>query len=522
MKRKNYIALIVFAVLAAALALLPVLTGRGEDEDKAVILSAGAEQRELAKKLYTGGALTAGEAADVTVPEGVRITAYTVSNGDLVQAGDPIALPDRLSVMTAVTQVQDAMQELKSDIDVYWNTTLGAFGMETDGTVTINGKEADAYALANSAEYQELLDRHRRYEEQMLTLFTLYQDQTVKAPADGMIDGLDESLLKPLSGGANARLALLAANTPYGDDEKTYRNYVGTVCALTPEGLEMRINPAPCPVEDYLQTQSLDLSPEAMTESGVYAGLAPVFEYADGQWVTVPREMLAVGDVLLFAYDGGAEPVWIVRLNADTPEQEEEDPQSGDRRQEQSGTFTLPSYSLSGMTQQPDTTPTVTPGDVTLCRVIPMDEMTLTARLDEQDIRLLSVGKTVTLTLDALPGQSFTATVSAVSTVGDNNGGSSKFDFDLTVPRAEGMLPGMNASVIIDIETLPNVLTIPSAALYEREGKTVVYTALDEKSGSPSAPREVETGFSDGEYVGILSGLTPGEQVFYEYYEYKR
>ena len=107
-----------------------------------------------------------------------------------------------------------------------------------------DGPGYHSFDYINSAEYKELLDRHRQYEERMLTLFRLVQDKAVTAPSDGMIDGLDKSILNPLSFDGSVRLALLAANTPYGDDEKEYRNYVGTVTAVSPEGLEMRMNPA--------------------------------------------------------------------------------------------------------------------------------------------------------------------------------------------------------------------------------------------------------------------------------------
>ena len=64
-----------------------------------------------------------------------------------------------------------------------------------------------------------------------------------------------------------------------------------------------------------------------------------------------------------------------------------------------------------------------------------------------------------------------------------------------------------------------DVLTVPSAALVEDGGKTIVYTALDKKTGEPSAPVEVTTGISDGETVEILSGLSSGDSIYYRYYD---
>ena len=57
------------------------------------------------------------------------------------------------------------------------------------------------------------------------------------------------------------------------------------------------------------------------------------------------------------------------------------------------------------------------------------------------------------------------------------------------------------------------------AALTQSDGKSFVYTALDEKTGEPISLTEVTTGVSDGEYVLIESGLSEGDTVYYPYYE---
>lgn len=81
------------------------------------------------------------------------------------------------------------------------------------------------------------------------------------------------------------------------------------------------------------------------------------------------------------------------------------------------------------------------------------------------------------------------------------------------------MLPNMNASAAITLETIQDALCIPAAALTEADGKTVVYTALDEKTGSPCSPVEVIIGAADADLVQILSGLQEGDPVYYAYYE---
>lgn len=99
------------------------------------------------------------------------------------------------------------------------------------------------------------------------------------------------------------------------------------------------------------------------------------------------------------------------------------------------------------------------------------------------------------------------------------SGGSSKFTVELTLTKDGDMLPNMNASAAITLETIQDALCIPAAALTEADGKTVVYTALDEKTGSPCSPVEVSIGAADADLVQILSGLQEGDPVYYAYYE---
>ena len=50
--------------------------------------------------------------------------------------------------------------------------------------------------LTGNAEYQALAAKHRQYEELMQELFTLYEDDTVKAPNAGFVSDIDENKIK--------------------------------------------------------------------------------------------------------------------------------------------------------------------------------------------------------------------------------------------------------------------------------------------------------------------------------------
>lgn len=157
-------------------------------------------------------------------------------------------------------------------------------------------------------------------------------------------------------------------------------------------------------------------------------------------------------------------------------------------------------------------------GDV-LMTVTPQDTMTLTVAVDESDISSVKTGMSAEITVNALPEEVFEGEITGVAKSGSGNGGSSKFAVEITLPRESEMLSGMSASAVISLYEKMNVLTLPAAALTEDGARTIVYTALDKKTGELASPVEVTTGLSDGEVVEILSGLSSGDTVYYAYYD---
>ena len=131
------------------------------------------------------------------------------------------------------------------------------------------------------------------------------------------------------------------------------------------------------------------------------------------------------------------------------------------------------------------------------------------------DILSVHTGQEAEITVDALPGRAFTGTVTAIDPNGKNNGGNSKYTVTITMPRAENMLDGMNATAVLTVGTTENVLWLPAEALAEQGFKTVVYTGFDAKTGELTGPVEVVTGVSDGDKVEIVSGLEEGQTVWY-------
>lgn len=553
---RTFFLLVLTAAMVAGLAAMPRLSANREVEDIQVsILSGVPERRSLTRAIYSGAALEVPESKTVSVPAEVLVTEFLVANGDTVRQGDPIARVDDVSVMTAVKAVQDSLDEIGSQLQTAKNKiTPGIITVNDEGKLCVNGTQIDDAKLTYYTQYLNLSEQHREYEQLLLDLFRLHQDGVVTAPCDGMVSDLDKTMIANLSGGAGGKLTFLAANTPAGDDDEVYNGYVRLITGIREDGMwEAKTGTTPCIITDFLDTSGVSL---VVSDAVDICSPETVFVYSGGEWSIAA---VTQGDILLYAY-ASDNTYWVIKIGnvpvtpdpeeptePTQPDESETDPtdpsdpsepteptdpaqpgenpgadQGGSRPSGGSGSINWGQISgmvgggSSGGQQQSSLYGTDT---TTLCTVIPMDFMELSLPIDEADIASLQVGLTADITLEALPNRAFSGTVTEISSFGTNSGGSSKFTVTVELPWEEDMLPGMNASVTIPLETMDDCLTVPVAALTEQGSKTVMYTALDEKTGEPTAPVTVELGFSDGEYAQLLSGIEEGSSFHYKYYD---
>ncbi len=751
--------------VVALLALLPMLASESAAAgQQAVLRSAQAERRDIDTKIIGGGQLSGEAAVQVELPAEVKLKEYLVHNGDTVREGEAIAVVDTVSVMTAITGVQETLDYLAEQIasaastsstgtvtavsggtvkliyaqkdDAVQDVMLanGALAvlslddtmavrltlestLEPETAVTVafadgsraSGKVAsniggvltvtvpdDGYAvgsqvtvqdsagtvlgtgalyifspwnvaaysgtisevsikvgdsvrsgqtifrlsdLGSSADYQQLVDRHHEYETLMQELFQLYRTETLTAPCDGIVTGIDQNGTFMLSADGDTvqavtlvtgqentvRLQLLSdvvyEDVPSGEEETGPACTGAADCpaSVHQEGC-LSQQPAPPAAEAAILTAelapgvvgmpySLQLQaipgmsgtwaalglPAGLTldpssgllsgmpeEAGSYAvtvsfvtdGASAVKDFtltvaeASGQVVyygyaakiiqrsgnsvsvmqgaaaytvtdldqlpavTVDDSSLTVvqtyvsdeftafseGDVVLVVLDEAGNVVKVAKLDTAPEPTDPTMPTTPGGGGGGGGGF--PSGGMGGFggmasgTQSEQFT-LYSQEKLTVASVTSQEYMTLEITVDELDITKIYVGQAATVSMDALPGEHFDASVSQVSASGTNEGGSSKFTVELTLPRSGDMLPGMRASAFITLSTAEDVLCVPAAALEELDGQTVVYTGTDPETGAPTAPTPVTLGTADADYVQILDGLSEDAEVYY-------
>ena len=107
------------ALVVLGLAVMPLMAGSSEEASgpQASILSGTVRSGDLSMALHGGGTLVDGDAEDVTLPSGVKITEFLVKNGDTVTEGTPLAAVDKVSVLNAMAQVQETMDYLQEKME---------------------------------------------------------------------------------------------------------------------------------------------------------------------------------------------------------------------------------------------------------------------------------------------------------------------------------------------------------------------------------------------------------------------
>jgi membrane fusion protein (multidrug efflux system) len=128
-------------------------------------------------------------------------------------------------------------------------------------------------------------------------------------------------------------------------------------------------------------------------------------------------------------------------------------------------------------------------------------------QIPERELRRLHAGQKAYLTVEAFAGERFDASVLRISPVVDAATGTIKVTLDVA---ARGKLrPGMFARVYLETATRPDALVIPKSALSLESIGDTVYVV----DGEVASRRDVELGYSEGDFVEVVSGVAENDPV---------
>ncbi len=142
-----------------------------------------------------------------------------------------------------------------------------------------------------------------------------------------------------------------------------------------------------------------------------------------------------------------------------------------------------------------------------------LDPIYVDYTLPEQAFRQLRIGQKVRLELDAFPGESFDAEVSAIDSAIMQGTRSIRVRANLTNPAGR-LRPGMFAEVQTLVGDARPVLTVPQTAIsYNSYGDAVMLLEADADGQTLAQRRQVQTGSVQNGRVEIIAGLQAGDRV---------
>ena len=147
-----------------------------------------------------------------------------------------------------------------------------------------------------------------------------------------------------------------------------------------------------------------------------------------------------------------------------------------------------------------------------------LDPIFIDFYLPQQSLAKIKVGQDVTARVDTYPDLEFTGKVLAINPL--VNTASRNVQVRATFKNSdEKLLPGMFATVDIEVGAPKNYVTLPNTAIHYNSYGDIVYVIEKSKGDADGQQHEVaqqvfvKTGRTRGDQVAVLNGIKPGDVV---------
>ncbi|HEX6049320.1 MAG TPA: efflux RND transporter periplasmic adaptor subunit [Gemmatimonadaceae bacterium] len=150
--------------------------------------------------------------------------------------------------------------------------------------------------------------------------------------------------------------------------------------------------------------------------------------------------------------------------------------------------------------------------DPTVATLPDLGQMESLTYVNEIDVRKISAGQSVTVSLDSDPTKKLSGKVTAVANVGEQrpNADAKVFEVKILLNEADTTLrPGMTTSNAIETNTIKNALFVPLEAVGVEGTTPFVY----KRDGASVTKQQVETGLANDDEIVIAKGLGRDDRV---------
>lgn len=139
-----------------------------------------------------------------------------------------------------------------------------------------------------------------------------------------------------------------------------------------------------------------------------------------------------------------------------------------------------------------------------------MDELVILSGVSERDVRHLAVGQEVPVQLDALPDEIITGSIRRIFPAADAE--SRLIHVEVLLPSdsyERGVRPGFLARLPLIVDSRPDSLAVPAAAIGEDGSDRYVYQVIDDRLTRVI----IQTGITRGQWTEVVDGIDAGAVV---------
>ena len=465
------IALVLVAVLAGTLYVRKEVQRKVTAQSGSTIKSATVTTGSIKATISGSGTLVCEDVVDLTVPSTVKVEKLHIAQGDPVTAGTLLAGVNSSTVLSSLSTVQEALEDLDEDLQSASRDTVSSYVK-----AGVTGRIKAVYAQEGD-NVADVMYRHGSLAELSMDGY-LALDIPVGALQPG------ETLTVTTSDGqewdgtvdtvtASTATVLLTDDGPL----------VGDTAKVGSQERQLYIH-APLKVTGYAGTVNYVSAKE---NAKVYASTA-LFTLKDTSDSAKYNQLLQKRADYEELYRK------LVKLYKD-----------GGLTAEQDGT-------VETLTDLDTVTLGTDPLEkTTLATLDPGTNMSVTISVDETDILSLAQGQEVSLTVESIGEEEYKGTVSEI----DTTGSSGAYPVKILLSKQAGMLSGMTAKAEVTIEGVENALLVPNDAIRKTSTTAYVYTAYDAETDTLGGMTEVTLGLTNGSQTEIISGLKQGDTVYY-------
>ncbi len=495
-RRRIITVVVVVAAIVIFLAILIVMLRNrvtravGPDYDE--VISFEVTEGSITTSVSGSGTLIDEEEDDIDVPASLEIMNFYVEEGENVKEGELIATVTSASLMGAMSDTQEAIDELDERLSEAAGDTVSS---------TVTSSVSGRVKAINVAVGDEVATAMYRSGSLMVLSLDGYMAVDVETDALRVNDSVTVTMRDGTSYDGRVRLAaggvatvVITDDGPQNDAQVTVSTRTGTTV-----GSGTLYIHSPMSITGYTGTvETIAVSENTEVSAGTtLLTLTDTETSANYDTLLVEREELEEQlDTLIGIYKEGG----ICAPAAGTVVSIDES---------LTGTSSGTGLNSLGESASSDV------GDVTVATISLGDNMLVEIDVDESDILSLSEGQAAYVTIDSIGEETYEGTVTEISTTASGSSGVTSYTAEIAIPKSEDMLSGMSASVRIVIEGVDDALLIPLEALHQTSSTAYVYTEYDEDTGEFSGMREVTAGLANSNYVEITSGLEEGDVVWY-------